>query len=446
MKTKNDGLACVRGFLKEHRAILILVLFLLAQRILAMYILGWNYSLQSDDVSYIKSGIIFKHTGMIAMHEEVPSAQIMPGLTVFIAAVSAVFGEGNLLWLVLKLMWAFMGSISAWFIYKAVCVFAPKWCGILAAAALARTDYVWMDNTILTETPYVLFLTAMIYFTFMMGKSREWKYFWGCLVTYMLALMLKANVAPYPVFALVYLLIVKYDFKTLLKQGVILGCAVLCFVIPWSIRNYIHFDAFIPLTYGAGNPMLLGTYQGAGFPADDALDYETNVDAVTREKYAKYYDENGEVKEEFVRYVSLGADKIKADYRISEWKKADMPSFLYSYLIKKPVDMAKSVFFWTSELDVSWLTLFQLQAVALRLGILAVISSLVLKKNRPQILFLTIFYLFNLYVFAMTFAFDRYHASMMPIVYIMIGIGWSLLVDMGVRAVTDVKTFDKGQA
>lgn len=107
--------------------------------------------------------------------------------------------------------------------------------------------------------------------------------------------MLKANIALYPLFALVYLLVVKYDWKLLAKQCVVLAGIVLCFVVPWSIRNYVQFHAFVPLTYGAGNPTLLGTYQGEGFPSDDILDYETNVERVAEEKYADYYDDAGKV-------------------------------------------------------------------------------------------------------------------------------------------------------
>ena len=69
--------------------------------------------------------------------------------------------------------------------------------------------------------------------------------------------MMKANIGIYPIFAFIYLLLVKYDFKLLLKQGLILVGVLLCFIVPWSIRNYIHYDAFIPLTYGAGNQMCI---------------------------------------------------------------------------------------------------------------------------------------------------------------------------------------------
>lgn len=153
----------------------------------------------------------------------------------------------------------------------------------------------------------------------MMGREGRWRDFWCCLIAYMGALMLKANIAPYPVFALLYLLMVKYDRKRLLRQCVVLSCAVLCIVIPWSIRNYIRFGAFIPLTYGAGNPTLLGTYQGVGYPNDEELDYDTNVDDVLREEYAAYFEEDGSIREGMERYVALQRDAIAAKYRQKVW-------------------------------------------------------------------------------------------------------------------------------
>lgn len=48
--------------------------------------------------------------------------------------------------------------------------------------------------------------------------------------------------------------------------------ALLAFMLPWSVRNYKQFRAFIPTTYGIGNPLLLGTYQGEGYPTDEEVD------------------------------------------------------------------------------------------------------------------------------------------------------------------------------
>lgn len=412
-----------RVFLHENRAILILIAVLFLERLLLLYQLGFTYSLDSDDMSYVNSGITFAKTGVISMHNEYPSAQIMPGMTWLIGLFVLIFGEGKLLWIALKLLWIVVGVLTAWFIYRSVCLFAPKWCGVIAALPLLGAEFAWMDNLILTETPFMCCFAAMIYYTLRMGQKQDNYSFWGCLIAYMAGLMLKANIAIYPLFALGYLLCVKYNIKKLLKQIVIVACAVLCFVVPWSIRNMAQFDAFIPLTYGAGNPALLGTYQGMGYPSDESLDYDTNVDAVVREEYAQFYDEKGEVMPEYARYVGLERDGIKANYRLRVWAERDIKSLIYSYGFLKPLSIVNGIFYWTTVFDVPTDVVQNLQRLNTVFCICVGIAALSLKKNRSQILFLAILYFGNVMVYAMTFAFGRYNVSLMPARYILIGIG-----------------------
>lgn len=423
-KVKKDFLS----FMKAHKAALIVLSLLLILRLMALYSLGFTYSLESDDVSYIESGIRFARTGTITMHDDYPSAQIMPGMTVLIGLFVLLFGEGKLLWIALKLLWICMGLGTAWFVYRSVCLFVPKWCGIIGMLPLFRADFIWMDNLILTETPFLLALTAMVYYTLRMGRQPGFRYFWPCAISYMAGLMLKANIALYPLFALVYLLVVKYDRKLLAKQCVVLAGIVLCFVIPWSIRNYVQFRAFVPLTYGAGNPTLLGTYQGEGFPSDDILDYETNVEKVAAEKYADYYDNTGKVLPQYQRYVSLQKDEIKAAYRQQVWWDTDYKKMLYSYGIIKPQTMIESVFYWDTVFDQPIETLQQIQRVDLYLCIASLVAALVLKRHRKPMLFITAVYLGNIYIYSMTYAFSRYNASLMSMRFILLGIGAGLLV------------------
>lgn len=433
-------------FIHSHKAILIVMALLLGVRLLGMYQMGYLYSLNSDDAAYVKSGIHFANTGIISMHNEYPSAQIMPGMTVLIGALSLIFGEGTLLWLVLKLLWVAMGSWTAWYIYRSVTLYAPKWCGVLAVLPLFRPDYIWMDNLLLTETPFILCLIAMVYYTLKMGQeTQSHRSFWLCALFYMGGLMLKANIAPYPLFALVYLLIVKYDRKLLLKQCGILACIVLLFVIPWSIRNYIRFDTFVPLTYGAGNPTLLGTYQGTGYPLDEELDYETNVSHVVREKYERYYDENGQIKPEFERYVYLQADGVKASYRQKEWLKKDAQGFLSSLLISKPWRMMRSVFYWDTILRTGAHTLRMLPYMEMLFCVAAAIGSFLLKKYRAPILFALGVYMGNIYIYATTFSFDRYNASVVYLRYIAMGIGIAVLLRL-IRKMRGSITGRKSQA
>ena len=209
----------LRTFLLDNKIALIVMALLFIVRVIAMTKLGVTYSLNSDDLSYVNSGIEFKNTGAITMHGVI-SAQIMPGMPVFIGLFSKIFGDGNFLWLALKITWIMMGCISSFVAYKCVNLFAPKWCGILVMLLFFRPDYIWMDNIILTETPFMLCFLSTVYFTLMMGRTQEKKYFWLCLLMYMLSLMLKANVGIYPVFAAIYLLLVKYDFKLLTKRRI----------------------------------------------------------------------------------------------------------------------------------------------------------------------------------------------------------------------------------
>lgn len=418
----------IPSFAREHRAALTVLLLLLVLRLMTLYSLGFTYSLESDDLSYIESGIQFARTGTISMHDAYPSAQIMPGMTVLIGLFVLLFGEGKLLWIALKVLWICMGLGTAWLIYRSVCLFVPKWSGVIGMLPLFRADFIWMDNLILTETPFMLTLTAMVYYTLRMGKQPGFRYFWPCAISYMAGLMLKANIALYPLFALVYLLVVKYDRKLLAKQCVVLAGVVLCFVIPWSIRNYVQFHAFVPLTYGAGNPTLLGTYQGEGFPSDDKLDYETNVEKVAEEKYADYYNDAGKVLPQYQRYVSLQKDAIQARYRQQVWWNTDYKKMLYSYGVIKPQTMIESVFYWDTVFDQPIETLQQIQRVDLYLCIASLAAALVLKRHRKPLLFVTAVYLGNIYIYSMTYAFSRYNASLMSMRFILLGIGAGLLV------------------
>lgn len=430
MDTYTNKKNSLRIFLLDNKITLIVMALLFAVRVIAMVKLGITYSLQSDDLSYVISGIEFKNTGAITMHGVI-SAQIMPGMPVFIGLLSMIFGENNLLWLALKVTWIIMGCISSFVAYKCVNLFAPKWCGILVMLLFFRPDYIWMDNIILTETPFMLCFLSTVYFTFIMGKTQEKKYFWLCLLMYMLSLMLKANVGIYPVFAFIYLLLVKYDFKLLIRQGVIIAITLICFILPWSIRNYTIYDTFIPLTYGSGNPTLLGTYQGYGFPSDESLDYKTNVDDVAKEKFAKYYNEDGTVKNAAIqKYIYLETDGIKADYRISEWKKTNPFSLIISYLICKPLDMMRSVFYWQEVFSISKVIPQLLTSIEWMVCGFGIFSGFMLRKRRSEMFFLASLYIGNILVYAMTFSFDRYAATLTPLRFIYVGISVALISDL----------------
>ncbi len=392
--------------------------------VIAMNKLGVQYTLYSDDFSYVLAGIEFAHSGSITMNNSI-GALIMPGMPFFIGLFALIFGEGINLWIALKLTWIIMGAMTAWFVYKSVRIFAPRWCAVCAMCLLLTPDFIWGNNLILTETPFMLMLSVMVYETFMMGKERKWKHFiWGT-AAFFCALMLKANIGLYPLFALGYLIIKKYPAKKLLLYGAIVFLVLISFMTPWSIRNYKLYDAFIPLTFGSGNPELLGTYQGYGYP-DDNLDYETNVYAPMRQFSQKYENEDGSVQPHIVWYINQISDSMKAQYRKSVWWQTNPKSMILSYAIIKPYNMIyKYVFCWRELFYGANQFCLYIRHIELLVAFIGLIAALINKRYRNEYLFLIILYLINIYLYATTFSFDRYAQPFLAPRFITFGLALS---------------------
>lgn len=402
----------------------LLVLVLLGLNLAALKNLGVGYSLMSDDMSYVSSGVTLARTGMLTMHDPaVPSAQIMPGMSVLIAAFSLVFGEGKWLWAALKLLWCAMGALVGWLVYHSVRLYTPAWCAGLATLLLARTDFLWCNNLILTETPTMLCFSILLYATLQLGRTGRRRYFFLGGGAYFISVLFRPNMAVNIVFVAAYLLCVKFPPRRLLKQAVALALAMLCFFVPWTIRNAVQFKAFLPVGFGAGNPVLLGTYQGVGYPADEELDYEANVDAVMAGRAEKYLDETGSVPYRYQKYLSLEADAVKAGYRQKEWLRRDPAGFFVSYLVLKPWEMMKGVFYWGQVWELPHNALKAMQKLLLGVCALALVTVLFRRKNRPQLLFLAAAYLGNILFFSLGFALDRYNIGVMPALCVLFGIG-----------------------
>lgn len=411
--------------IKENWPIILLLLASVILHILAINELGFNYTINSDDASYIESGIQFIKTGKITMHGVI-SAQIMPGMTFLIGLFVIIFGTGNALMIALKIFWMFMGISTIYVVYKTIKLFSNKYISAISVIFFLAIDYVWMNNMILTETPYILLFSLLVYHTLKLAEKPNKKDYVLIVVYYIMAVFIRPNIGVFPIFLFIYLLLKKYDFKLLLKQCIIAGIILILCLTPWTIRNYKIFGHFIPLTYGAGNPLLLGTYQGVGYPLDEELDYVSNVDDKMPEDM-RYYLENKEEKDYMTRYYLLEYDGMKAKYRMNEWWKRDKISMLKSYLYFKPIANFYSCFYWDTVLGISEKVIILTRRIDI---ILFLISSLIIlfnKKKFKEWLFIILVYGSQIALYSYTFAFSRYAISMFFLRYIVIGIGMNIL-------------------
>lgn len=411
--------------IKENWQIYIVILVSLILHILAIKELGFDYTLNSDDMSYIKSGITFLETGKITMHGVI-SAQIMPGMTFLISFFALFFGIGNVLIIALKIFWMLMGLCTIIVVYKIIRLYANKNISAFACLLFLATDYIWMDNIILTETPFILFFSLLIYHSLKLANNKSQKDYIFVIVYYILALFMRPNIGIFPIFLAIFLLLKKYNFKLLIKQGITAGIIIILLLSPWTYRNFKLFGKFIPLTYGVGNPLLLGTYQGYNYPLDDELDYQTNVDNKMPKKM-KYYLENPKEQKYLTKYYSLEYDSMKAKYRMQEWWKKDKVSMLKSYLLYKPYVNVYGAFYWHPILNVKTEIILLIRRIELIIFFLCTIIIFIDKKKIKEWFFIMTIYLSQVALYSYTFALNRYAITMFFLRYIIIGIGLQIL-------------------
>lgn len=417
----------VLKFIKDNWPICTILLVSLIMHIFAFVELGYDYNLNSDDVSYIKSGIVFYQTGTITMHG-VLSAQIMPGMTFLIALFCVFFGTGNALVFALKIFWILMGLSTIVVVYKTIRLYANKYISAIPCLMFLAVDYIWMNNIILTETPFILLFSLLVYHTLKIAKTKSRVDYILIIIYYILSVFIRPNIGIYPIFLFGYLLFKKYDFKLLMKQCFIAGILLLICLVPWSYRNYKLFDKFIPLTYGMGNPLLLGTYQGVGYPIDEELDYKTNVDDKMSDEM-KYYLDNPYEKDYLTRYYSLEYDGMKAKYRMNYWWNSDKVSMLKSYLYFKPYELIYSSFYWDTIFGIEINVLSLIRKIDIILFFISSIAIIVNKDRVKEWLFLIFVYGSQIALYAYTFAFSRYAITMFFIRYIIIGFGIKIIYD-----------------
>lgn len=415
----------IKIFIKDNWCILIVLLLSIVLHALATIDLGINYTINSDDASYIESGITFIETGKITMHGVI-SAQIMPGMTFLIGFISLIFGTGTVFMYALKILWALMGIGTIYVVYKTIRLYSNKYISAIPCIFFLAMDYIWMDNMILTETPYIFLFSLLVYHTLKLALNPNKKDYILIVLYYIMAVFIRPNIGLYPVFLFIYLLLKKYDFKLLMKQCVIAGVILIALLIPWTYRNYKVFGKFIPLTYGTGNPLLLGTYQGVGYPLDEELDYVKNVDEKMDEEM-KHYLDNPEEKDYMTRFYLLEYDGMKAKYRMNEWWKRDKKSMLKSYLFYKPIDNFYNYFYWDTVLNVSSELIVLTRRIDIVMFFISSIIILIDKKKFKEWLFIILVYGSQIALYSYTFAFSRYAISMFYLRYIITGIGLGIL-------------------
>lgn len=394
---------------KRPHNIIWLILFIgFAVRIAALMTYGLTLTLNSDDEAYIRSAKNLIETGKITYHlgETIPTVHIMPGQTLLLSAVFLIFGSGDIGIYVAKVLWVLLGTVCVYFVYLIGKYISNVTIGLLSAFFLAIfIPQVLTDNLLLTETPFFLSLLGMVYFSIRLANEHRMSHFYLLMMFYFLGIIFKANIALFPLVLLVYLIMKKYPISLAVKQFFIAAILLVIVLGPWWIRNYIHYEEFIPLTGGAGNPLLLGTYQGWGYLYGD--DYQTVLDKVEAQNPANNF-ERMKLQEEV------------ANERIKTWRNENSETFWESYIFLKTKVQWNEQFYGIEIFNFSRDFINKVQMIMIYAALASILIIPFLRDKRIEYIFFIGLIVYNTAVNDVFYAYNRYNQPFMFILFIMI--------------------------
>lgn len=189
--------------------------------------------------------------------ELVPTANLSPGFSFYIAAIYAVLGEDPSKILVSNVV---LSIISFWLIYRILRTLRASSIGLVTALGITAVypGFLYNIDRMLTEQLFVaLFLGATL--LFLIGTERQKR---GVLaasgIILAAATHVRAQAIPFIALALIYLAVYANSRASFFKMAApFTGGFILC-MAPWWIRNFILLGEFVPLTLATDSPRIWG--------------------------------------------------------------------------------------------------------------------------------------------------------------------------------------------
>jgi 4-amino-4-deoxy-L-arabinose transferase-like glycosyltransferase len=217
-----------------------------------------------DDKMYVESAKRLLETGMFtfgSLHDQ-PTVFIPPMFVLYLSGVFALFGTGEVGMIVARIGVVLMGALVMALVVKVASRMGRVRMGLAAAAVTAVYPPLILSSSVyLTETPFMMML--LLFFVLLIkaidsGRMRD--FVWAGVILGITTLT-RPTIALFPAFVGLYLWgHRKYGFRKAFQVGTVLVVTLFAVLSPWIVRNYLHFDRFIPLTKASGNPFLTGTY------------------------------------------------------------------------------------------------------------------------------------------------------------------------------------------
>lgn len=397
--------------LLRHKGLLFILLLGFSLRLIVLITEGPLLSIDSDDKGYINSTIEFlKGNGITYYNPEEPTIHILPGIT-YLLSPFLVLGYNEISMTFIKLMMISFGLVSISLTYAIGRYLFNRFVGWIGAFLLAiYIPQILTDNLVLTEAPFTAAFLGFFYFSFRLADEPRMKWFYWVIGLYLFMLYFRPTIALLPILLLIYFILKKYPWKLALKQFGVAAFLLVLIMSPWWIRNYIHYDEFIPLSGGAGNPLLLGTYQGHGYKFTPT--------------YKEVVAEIDLAMQGETRYAIQEAQREVAQQRMKLIRETEPKWFWETYIKLKTVVQWSSPFYWIEILDVP---LDRMQIIYKKtivyLFLFSCIALLVYPRRWKEWIFVGSLIAYFTVLNNIFFAYPRYNQPLLPFLFIFAGAG-----------------------
>jgi 4-amino-4-deoxy-L-arabinose transferase-like glycosyltransferase len=179
-----------------------------------------------------------------------------PLYATLIAAIFHAFGETLL---PIKILQCILDSIIVVMIlFIAGKIFGPKTAN-LSGILLAVYPFIIFPATYIgSETLFTFFLSFFILLSLYAIEYEVWYYYVAAGIILGLATLTRGTTQFYPIFFLLCLIIMGKFRRSMLLNFVTFCLSFILVIIPWTIRNYVVLNAFIPVAL-TGSVLLQGS-------------------------------------------------------------------------------------------------------------------------------------------------------------------------------------------
>lgn len=205
--------------------------------------------------------------GFVVWHK--PTIYVAPLYPTLLAGMQLLFGESIL---AIRLLQVLLGGATAWLVFLLGREIFNRQIGFLAALAFAvHPEMIALTAFIYTEIVFIFLLVLTLWLAARAFNSGELKWFVLAGLVLGVTNLCRGTLMYFPAFLLVLLLLYSGRQRWQRLAGIAVFTVMMAAAMaPWTIRNYLQFDAFVPVASGMGDVLWTGNY----LPFDGEFRYE----------------------------------------------------------------------------------------------------------------------------------------------------------------------------